>query len=419
MTDKPVLQALLGEGEVEAFFCGHWPDRIYAVHGPKDRLPSPLLDAELNDFDALSNRYRGVVSFFANRERSHMVPVDGIHPGAPYQCGLSVYLADVSTCFPDVAAMIRSLEAELGVNEGCSRAGVFASPTRGGIACHFDAADVISIQLKGTKRFDLAPVTEIPYPWGDQYHPGNRPQNDLYPQATSGFPEWRTAEFQSVDMQPGSVLYMPRGTWHRTEASEDSIALSIGISPPSAAECVLDQLRLVMLQDPEWRKPLYGAWSDDGMRESAMSRAASLISDMPRLAAALRPEMLALPSLPEDSRITRIGPESCLQRAPNATVTIESSVPEGVDTPAPEHVVVTIGVKDYGIERVSAQVEMPVSCVPVLEWLGEQGASFQVAELIGQFPGLKPAQHLELLRLLVRTKLLTLYWFPRVDPAPP
>ncbi|NIP47098.1 MAG: hypothetical protein GWN21_12820, partial [Gammaproteobacteria bacterium] len=54
---------------------------------------------------------------------------------------------------------MRKLELELGVNEGCARAGVFASPTKCGISCHYDSVDVFSIQLQGTKKFDLAPVS--------------------------------------------------------------------------------------------------------------------------------------------------------------------------------------------------------------------------------------------------------------------
>ena len=233
--DLPILRSLLGADRLATFLEKHWPEDLFIAHGEKSRLPGALLDAELNDFHAIARRYKGIVSFFGSDRSPNMMPVDGINAAAPYQFGLSVYLTDIAPYFPDVAGLLRGLEGELGVNDGCARAGLFASPTTSGISCHYDAVDIFSIQLRGAKRFEVAPVRELPRPSGHQYIPGNRPIDDLYPQAGSGFPHWRDASFESIEMTPGSVLFMPRGTWHRTEASEDSIAVSIGLSPTSTA----------------------------------------------------------------------------------------------------------------------------------------------------------------------------------------
>ena len=95
-TESEILKAMLGPEALEEFSSDHWPDRIYVAHGDRARLPEGLLDQELNQFDALSRRYKGVVSFFGDARSGHMVPVEGIEAAAPYRCGLSVYLTDVS-----------------------------------------------------------------------------------------------------------------------------------------------------------------------------------------------------------------------------------------------------------------------------------------------------------------------------------
>jgi ribosomal protein L16 Arg81 hydroxylase len=308
-TGPEILTALLGADALDSFFSDYWPSRVFVAEGDKDRLPAALLDPELNQFDSLSRRYKGVVSFFGDDRSGHMVPVEGIEAAAPYRCGLSVYLTDVGPCFPDVQQMVRQLEFELGVNEGCARAGVFASPTNGGISCHYDSVDVFSIQLRGSKKFDVAPVSEMPHPWGFQYMAGSKPIDDLYPQATGGFPDWENAEFRTVEMTPGTVLYMPRGTWHRTEAEGDSIAVSIGMEPPSAAESVLEQLRLLLLQDPEWRQPLYGAWGAGSMTDAAAERAEELIAKLPGLVSNLTPALIASPKMSETRRIAMMSAE--------------------------------------------------------------------------------------------------------------
>ncbi len=62
-------------------------------------------------------------------------------------------------------------------------------------------------------------------------------------------------------MRAGSVLFLPRGTWHNTETPGNSLSLSIAIDVPPALRCLLDQLRLLLLRDAPWRAPLTGGAS--------------------------------------------------------------------------------------------------------------------------------------------------------------
>ncbi len=410
-TEPEILKALLGADALEAFLSDYWPDRIYVASGEKNRLPAALLDAELNDFDALSRRYKGVVSFFGDARSGHMVPVEGIDAAAPYRCGLSVYLTDVGPYFPDIDGLVRKLEFELGINEGCARAGVFASPTSGGISCHYDSVDVFSIQLRGTKKFDVAPVTELRHPWGFQHITGSKPIDDLYPQATEGFPDSEKVEFQSVEMQPGTVLYMPRGTWHRTQAAGDSIAVSIGMEAPSAAECVLEQLRLLLLQDPAWRKPLYGVWGAGAMRESATARASELIAKLPELASTLDPELVATPKMSESRRISELNMNSRVQRTPNTSLVLGGPPP---DTTEDDSLLARVETDERGTKRITFEVEMPSRCAPMLRWIDEQRSSFQISELADKFPELTEDQHLQVMQHLSSAGVLKVYWFPKL-----
>ncbi len=410
-TESEILKALLGPEVLDEFLSDYWPDRVFVAHGDRARLPEALLDQELNQFDALSRRYKGVVSFFGDARSGHMVPVEGIEAAAPYRCGLSVYLTDVGPYFPDVDRLVRKLEFELGINEGCARAGVFASPASGGISCHYDSVDVFSIQLRGTKKFDLAPVTGLRYPWGFQYITGNRPIDDLYPQATEGFPDSENVEFQTVEMRPGTVLYMPRGHWHRTEAAGDSISVSIGMEPPSAAECVLEQLRLLLLQDPAWRKPLYGAWGAGAMRDAAIERATKLMAEIPGLASALDAEFVTAPKLSEKRRVSLMNTQSRVQRTPNTSLILGDSPAE---TSEKDSLFASIEVNDRSTKQIMSAIEMPSRCAPVLRWIDAQRGSFQISELVARFPELTEDQHLQLIQSLTGAGLLKVYWFPKL-----
>jgi ribosomal protein L16 Arg81 hydroxylase len=410
-TGPEILTALLGADALDSFFSDYWPSRVFVAEGDKDRLPAALLDPELNQFDSLSRRYKGVVSFFGDDRSGHMVPVEGIEAAAPYRCGLSVYLTDVGPCFPDVQQMVRQLEFELGVNEGCARAGVFASPTNGGISCHYDSVDVFSIQLRGSKKFDVAPVSEMPHPWGFQYIAGSKPIDDLYPQATGGFPDWENAEFRTVEMTPGTVLYMPRGTWHRTEAEGDSIAVSIGMEPPSAAESVLEQLRLLLLQDPEWRQPLYGAWGAGSMTDAAAERAEELIAKLPGLVSNLTPALIASPKMSETRRIAMMSAESRVQHTPNSRLIIGDPSSESDDE---DSLLASVEIYDRSVKQIMSEIEMPSRCEPILRWLDAQRGSFLVSDVAATFPELTEDQHLQLIQSLTGAGLLKVYWFPKL-----
>ena len=70
-------------------------------------------------------------------------------------------------------------------------------------------------------------------PYGMQFNPGLPCQEDLYPQAPAGFPNPDRASFETVHMRPGSVLFMPRGTW-RGPGGRESLSVSIIVRMPSA-----------------------------------------------------------------------------------------------------------------------------------------------------------------------------------------
>ncbi len=410
--EPEVLKALLGAESLGEFLSEYWPGRIYVARGELERLPQALLHEELNHFESLSRRYKGVVSFFGDAKSGHMVPVEGIEAGAPYRCGLSVYLTDVAPYFPEIDRMIRDLESELGINEGCARAGVFASPTSGGISCHYDSVDVISVQLRGTKKFDVAPVAGLSNPWGFQFIPGSRPIDDLYPQAGEGFPDWENSEFQTVEMTPGTVLYMPRGTWHRTEAQGDSIAVSIGMEAPSAAECVLEQLRLLLLQDPAWRKPLYGAWGAGSMRAAAIDKGAELMAALPGLAASLDPEYLATPKMSEQQRIAQVTVRSRVQRTPNSWLILTDPP---ADTTEVDSLLAQVEINDRSLKRIATEIEMPDRCAPILRWIDEQKGSFQVSDVVAKFPELSADQHVQMIQSLATGGLLKVLWFSKLN----
>lgn len=402
-SSMPLLHALLGTSEGSATFGKTFPAHYTVSHGDRARLPGALRGSTLTDVPSLVRAYRGRLAFTRGAQCPDMAPTDKVSASVLWQMGLTLYFQDVTACAPGLEALLRQLETELGVRNGSARCGAFASPPGDGLACHYDAEDVISIQLAGRKHFHLAPVTELPMPYGMQYSPGIAPYAELYPQVAGDFPDWRRAQFETVEMSPGSVLFMPRGTWHRSEALTESLAVSIILRPPTLLDSALEQLRMVLLQDERWRQPLYGL----GRNGPVENEIAALLTELPQRAAALATADIIHHNCSETERIARIDAHSRFQTNPIARI---ESLPVQHSTSQVSLLLKTND--DHNGECITARLTIAPAALPIFEWLAAQIGPFNAQHLATQFPAFPLSEHLAMLKVSVQGQLLKLLSYP-------
>jgi len=414
--DKPALSTLVSPRSLEEFYAGFTPGDgenagYFVSEGDPGRLPAFLRAGELQSCEALARVNNGQVWQSNGPKSSYMMPIDKKTAEFVYKMGLTVFFTDIASAVPGAKGFARQLEADLGLNPGACRVTAWASPSENGAACHYDAHDIISIQLRGTKQFELAPVEGLSNPYGTQYSAGaTRPEDEAFPQMAGGFPESRDADFQTFVLEPGSVLFFPRGTWHRTYASGESLAVAFVMEPPSAADCVLRQLRYVLLQDPKWRQPLYGAWGEGPAQAAAFEKITELLAELPDLGRVITPEHVALAMLPEDKRLERIGLDSRFQRIPDVTIAT-APLPGEVSQPG----VRIVRRREDGSEETLATLKIPRQALDVLGWLVEREAAFGADELAAAFPAIPFDGLKKLLKSCAQGGLLRLLWFPPID----
>ena len=397
---SPTLAKLFGTNGVGDFLGGYWPERHFCVHRKHSDLPAVLRGEELGGLDGLARHYRGPVAFGRGAVDTRTFNSDA-HPAHLFRLGYTVYLYDIAASVPRLPAWLAALERDLGVPAGSSKIGAFASPCGDGLPIHFDADDVISVQLSGSKTFEIAPVEALRFPVGQQFGPGMLPGDELYPQATAGFPKPDGVPLERIRMEPGSILYLPRGTWHTTRAESDSFSISIGIRPPAALDYLLPQLRMLLLQDSRWRRPLYGIAGSPDVRGGELRRLDDLLRDLPDAVARLTANDLAPPAanLTPDS-----GREQRFQRVPMASLATEPSAKR-------LRVSVTAWDREW-IERTTLQTEVPAQLLPALTWLRDRDAAFSSSELNRHVPGVPDIDVWQLLDLLARAGYLRRLWFP-------
>lgn len=123
-------------------------------------------------------------------------------------------------------------------------------PGARGFDAHYDTHDVLVVQTAGRKRWVVhAPVVHLPGPadpWTDH-------RDEIAKAAT---------EQPALDLvlEPGDVLYLPRGWLHSATAERETSAhLTIGIHPTTgvtAAGLAVDELRRLAAADPGLREAL-------------------------------------------------------------------------------------------------------------------------------------------------------------------
>jgi hypothetical protein len=406
-SDMPALGALLKPRSLDEFFDEYWPDKstYFLADGDPARLPEFLRAEELHNIEAMARANKGGVWVSNAAKSGHMMKIDRRAAPYAYKMGLTVYLDDLTGGLPGATGFCRQIEADLGLPPNTVRATGWASPTESGATCHYDTDDIISVQLRGTKRFELAPMVGMAIPTGRQFSPGTRLVDETYPQMVNGFPSWQDATFESLEMAPGSALFFQRGTWHRTHSGGDSLSISFVLEPPTAAECILRLLRDVMLQDPRWRQPLYGAWGSGAQNQAAFREIEALLAQVPEIAGVIAPRDVARAFMTDEQRLASIDGESRFQRIPNATV---SAGPPAADS-------VEVGIvhrQEDGSEERLATLTVPPLGLEVLNWIATQDAPFRVDALAERFPKI-PFEGLgRLLESSAKAGLVKMLWFP-------
>ncbi len=412
VADNSILAALWSKTAAAEFLDQYWPQRPFVAQGDPARWPAVLRAEELASVQHLAKRYRGSLRFTRGHQSDQMVQIDRVDPAILFEMGLTLNFEDIGPCVPGVPEFLRALEVELGLNESSLVMSAFASPHQDGLGCHYDSQDVISIQLHGTKRFHYAAVREIVMPYGTQYIPGGRPYDEMYAQAQNGFPENKNVKFETAEMQPGSVLFLPRGTWHYTEADAPSLSLSITISPPTLVDCALEQLRWLLLQDSAWRAPLYGATASGPAHQSLHENTTRLLQRLPELVSCLSTEDLIQAPIPVAQRLDQISDKTRFQRIPDAALDVEAGKsPTGISV-----VSIRLGHSDSST-RLAARLEAPAAVLAVFRWIDGQRQPFTGAAVRSAFPRLPFEELKKILATLTRAQFIKMFWFAELAPA--
>ena len=158
--------------------------------------------------------------------------------------GATLLLNEVETLAPGVLALVDTIQRELGAKSSVNL--YYSRKERKGFDSHCDRHDVFAVQIYGTKRWNIYQ--------GQLDRPIEHAMFQNVPQIEYDRLKGEIAEV--VEMNPGDLLYLPRGKFHDALTSGDvSVHLSVSSNEPLGLDW-LTQLWNLAARDPEFRTVL-------------------------------------------------------------------------------------------------------------------------------------------------------------------
>lgn len=147
---------------------------------------------------------------------------------------------------------------------------------------HSDYDLNFQLLLRGKKRWRAAPNCNIV----NQTNiclPSGRVQRDdfqLKLAHTLPLPERMPDGAITVDIEPGGVVFMPRGYWHQTESTGECFSLNFVVKGPHWISVLCHALENRLISDPEWREYAYGISGNQQRQQAAIGEFASLLQSL-------------------------------------------------------------------------------------------------------------------------------------------
>lgn len=168
--------------------------------------------------------------------------------------GLGLLFNDADRFSPLLQNWVQNIRSELGLsNLTYSRSLIYATPDGEGTAPHFDQNINFVLQIHGNKKWTLARNQSVDNPL-ERHTMGQAVTPEMMSYLDSPMPEKMPYETQTFELKPGSLLFVPRGVWHSTEAEGHALSLNFTFTAPSWADLLLSALRSRLIASPEWRE---------------------------------------------------------------------------------------------------------------------------------------------------------------------
>ena len=251
------LSRLVAPRRVGEVLSEVWPSQAAVFRGPPDRCPELFSAPELQSLDALLQTGAATELWWEEGGRLASAVADPKGAAALWaRGGFTLRLAAVDAAVPAIRRLLDHMAAELQTPVMRSYANVYASGPGAATSPHFDGSEVFIAQVRGRKTWRTAPNRAVQSPgfaWSGEALEPEQSAQLLQPLAVAMPPDAQTHA-----LEPGDVLFVPRGWWHAAEAAVESISVSLTFECATVLDMAVAALRRALIADPSWRRPAAG-----------------------------------------------------------------------------------------------------------------------------------------------------------------
>jgi len=245
--------------------------------GPLTRLPL------LESLDALFERWPARVSAHLPKVADEASSIE-VSPGDArklFENGMALLFDHAHKISPELSQWLEAIRKDLGLSAlTYGRCLLYATPKGKGTAPHFDQNVNFVLQIHGIKTWRLAPNCHVENPLS-RHTMGLPTDPEMQTYVRRPMPTRLPFGDSPIVLKPGSLLFVPRGTWHTTEAQSDALSLNFTYSAPTWLDLLAAALRSRLALSSEWRETANGvSHPDRARREAARQRFDSLLSDL-------------------------------------------------------------------------------------------------------------------------------------------
>lgn len=237
----------------------------------------------LESLDSLLNLWPGSVSAHLPKiaDEASSIDVSTRDARKLFENGIALMFDNAHEFSPELTSWLASIREELGLSALTqSRCLLYATPEDKGTAPHFDQNVNLVLQIHGKKKWSIAPNQNVVNPLS-RHTLGLPVDPEMQTYAQLPMPLSMPKGARAIVLEPGSLLFVPRGSWHSTEAASDALSLNFTYTAPSWLDLLSAALRSRLALSPEWRAIAHGVSHPDlAHRKAASEEFESLLSEL-------------------------------------------------------------------------------------------------------------------------------------------
>jgi 50S ribosomal protein L16 3-hydroxylase len=253
---KNSLEALIAPRAKSDFIQCYESNTPFIVHGLHKTIQELTELPFLKSIDDLLNSWPKQVEVHLPKISDEASAIQATTDDARkmFENGMGLLFNDANNISPVLTEWLETLRRNMGLSAlTYGRNLIYATKSGKGTAPHFDQNMNFVIQVHGTKRWRVAPNANVKNPM-TRHTMGLPLDAELDGYALLPMPTELPSDAIDFILEPGSMLFVPRGSWHCTEAITDALSLNFTFSAPTWIDIFSATLRSRLSHSPAWRQ---------------------------------------------------------------------------------------------------------------------------------------------------------------------